>query len=154
MDGGVGVAVWADKVKFALVRSTSAVIGASTELAVDRKEIIEEFVRRKWHPRTVAVWERAKCRCEYCGKNLSDAAADYYHGAHVDHIVPGTGDSIDNLALACIACNRIKRKKRFGNGDVPLPRSELIRLAAASIAETRARDEKAPRCRHGTISIA
>jgi 5-methylcytosine-specific restriction endonuclease McrA len=111
---------------------------------IDREQIIKDFVRRKWNPRTVEVWHRARLKCKYCGKSLTSSPGDYYHAAHVDHITPGDGDSLDNLALACIACNRIKRKKRYGEGveGAPLPRSELIRLAAVSIAAIRERDEK------------
>ena len=53
------------------------------------------------------VEERAHHRCEYC--LLPQAAALHLH--EIDHIVPrqhGGETHEDNLALACIRCNRYK----------------------------------------------
>ena len=53
------------------------------------------------------VAERAKHRCEYC--LLPQAAALHQH--EPDHIVPrqhGGETQEDNLALACLRCNRYK----------------------------------------------
>ncbi len=53
------------------------------------------------------VRERAKQRCEYCRKPDSTTA----FGHQVDHILSlkqgGTSD-LDNLAYACLACNKFK----------------------------------------------
>lgn len=53
------------------------------------------------------VRERAKRRCEYCHKPDSTTA----FGHQVDHILSlkqgGTSD-LDNLAYACLACNKFK----------------------------------------------
>ena len=53
------------------------------------------------------VWARAKRRCEYCHL----PAIAYPLPFHIDHIVArqhgGTSD-INNLALACLHCNRHK----------------------------------------------
>ncbi len=53
------------------------------------------------------VTERAKERCEYCLIHQDDAPFTH----HIDHIVPlkHSGQTAgDNLALACIECNRYK----------------------------------------------
>lgn len=53
------------------------------------------------------VWRRAGERCEYC-----HLPADLYPLVfHVDHIIPrqhGGPTELDNLALACLHCNRHK----------------------------------------------
>jgi len=57
------------------------------------------------------------------------APDEHFLGSSRDHIVPGAGDGLDNLALACRACNFIKRNKHF---DIPgqiLKREELITRA-------------------------
>ena len=53
------------------------------------------------------VWERAAARCEYC--HLSSG----FHPApfQIDHIIArqhGGKTELENLALACIHCNRFK----------------------------------------------
>lgn len=53
------------------------------------------------------VFERAQGRCEYC--RLPQVAAGHKH--EPDHIIPKQHDgetSADNLALACLRCNRHK----------------------------------------------
>lgn len=53
------------------------------------------------------VWERAGNRCEYCHL----PANGYPLPFHVDHIIArqhGGETQIDNLALACLHCNRHK----------------------------------------------
>lgn len=53
------------------------------------------------------VFERAEGRCEYC--LLPQSVATYKH--EPDHIIPRQHDgqtTADNLALACIRCNRYK----------------------------------------------
>ncbi|MDQ2841121.1 MAG: HNH endonuclease [Acidobacteriota bacterium] len=53
------------------------------------------------------VWERAENRCEYCHLQASCYPLTF----HIDHIIPrqheGTAE-LDNLALACLHCNRHK----------------------------------------------
>jgi 5-methylcytosine-specific restriction endonuclease McrA len=95
-----------------------------------------------WDARTLKVWVRAQGRCEYCDADLLGSASVYFHGAHIDHIVPGTGNDLDNLALSCVACNRIKRRKMFvAAGEVPPERKTLIERAQRYIGERRVRDE-------------
>ncbi len=53
------------------------------------------------------VWRRAQNRCEYCRL----PAAVYPLPFHVDHIIArqhGGETALDNLALACLHCNRHK----------------------------------------------
>lgn len=53
------------------------------------------------------VRARANERCEYCGI----AEADTWFGCEVDHIISekhGGQTEPENLALACVACNRAK----------------------------------------------
>lgn len=53
------------------------------------------------------VWQRARNRCEYCHL----PAAFYPLPFHIDHIIPrqhGGPTELDNLALACLHCNRHK----------------------------------------------
>lgn len=53
------------------------------------------------------VFERAEARCEYCLLPQSIAA----HNHEPDHIIPRQHDGethADNLALACVRCNRYK----------------------------------------------
>lgn len=54
-----------------------------------------------------AVRERASYRCEYCLISEQDA----FFGCHIDHVISrkhGGESEEDNLALACVFCNRNK----------------------------------------------
>jgi HNH endonuclease len=95
------------------------------------------------------VWRRAGYKCEYCTRSLIGSSDEYYFGAHIDHVVPDTDDSLLNLALACHACNFIKRDMRFLEvADEGLPasgiemRALIISRAAAYIASIRERNQK------------
>ena len=69
------------------------------------------------------VWARANCRCEYC--HVPDV---YEPGMHVDHIVAvqhGGGTVPENLALACVHCNRHKGPNVAG---IDQSTGELVRL--------------------------
>ena len=48
-----------------------------------------------------AVADRAHHRCEYCLTPEQFSSSEF----EVDHIVPGAGDDLLNLALACRGCN-------------------------------------------------
>lgn len=69
----------------------------------------------KWIERTALVWLRA-------------------NGHHID---PHGGEGLGNFALACIACNRIKRR-RLPAGDT---REARVADAKAHIAAVRANNE-------------
>jgi hypothetical protein len=115
---------------------------------MDEAEIRRRLRVAGWDPVTLEVWRRAGYKCEYCGKNFIESPDDYYFGAHVDHIVPSAGDDSLNLALACRACNFIKRDKRFLVEGETLPASEIegraliLSLATAYIASVRTENEK------------
>jgi 5-methylcytosine-specific restriction endonuclease McrA len=59
----------------------------------------------KW----VAIFERDKGICQYCGVDLLSSFSSYW-SATVDHIISrssGGSDDESNLVLACPACNGI-----------------------------------------------
>jgi hypothetical protein len=62
-----------------------------------------------WSRQTLEVWRKAGFHCEYCGVCLLASSDVYFRGGHLDHIVPDGGDVVENLALACAACNFLKR---------------------------------------------
>ena len=105
---------------------------------MDEEVIVAELVGLGWSRSTLAVWLRAKCRCEYCDCDLLASDGEYLYGSHVDHVVPGQGDDLQNLALACKTCNVIKRAKNFAEGvDGPNRRNEIIGRARADIQAQR-----------------
>lgn len=59
-----------------------------------------------WAETVRRVHERAAFQCEYCqtGQRVTGQAM------HVEHIKPGGGDDLDNLALACATCNLSKAR--------------------------------------------
>ncbi len=70
------------------------------------------------------VWRRARGRCEYCRL----PASVYPLPFHVDHIIArqhGGATVIENLALACLHCNRHKGPNIAGKDSVS---GELVRL--------------------------
>lgn len=105
-------------------------------------EAITELTKREhgWSRTTLDVWRRAGFRCEYCGANLIETSDAYFRGSHLDHIVPGGGDHLENLALACAPCNYIKRgtdpAATSGGGDT-LSREDLIESAKKIITARR-----------------
>lgn len=65
------------------------------------------------NPRYPAVAERAGYRCEYC--HAPEVVFNF--PLEVEHIVPkarGGGEDLDNLALACRACNLFKSDRETG----------------------------------------
>lgn len=70
------------------------------------------------------VWQRAEGRCEYCRL----PASVYPLPFHVDHIIAqqhGGPTSLENLALACLHCNRHKGPNIAGRDPVT---GEIMRL--------------------------
>ena len=70
------------------------------------------------------VRQRAQGRCEYCRLSVSVYPLPF----HVDHIVArqhGGVTAIDNLALACLHCNRHKGPNIAGRDPAT---GELVRL--------------------------
>jgi hypothetical protein len=107
-------------------------------------EARDELIRNHdWAGTTLDVWLRANGHCEYCDLDLLSSSDIYFHGGHLDHIFPGAGEDLDNKALACAACNRMKRrfdaKLDAGAGTT---RADLIRVAAQHIRVLRERDKE------------
>jgi hypothetical protein len=59
-------------------------------------------------PRNVTpVWDFFHDRCAYCGTPLSRDGRE----AHIDHAVPGAGNQLGNLVLACGTCNGDEKRE-------------------------------------------
>jgi 5-methylcytosine-specific restriction endonuclease McrA len=99
--------------------------------------VITELIGLGWSKETLAVWRRARYRCEYCDADLLACVDDYFYGSHVDHIVPGAGNDPENLALACKTCNFIKSDRNFADADRALSRAEIVAKAKYFIAKRR-----------------
>ena len=70
------------------------------------------------------VAERADYLCEYC----LIAEADTFLGCHVDHIISikhGGATAVDNLAYACVICNR---QKGSDLGSIYWETGQLVRF--------------------------
>lgn len=78
-------------------------------------EAVAAFAKKfNWSERNVRVAIRAKCYCEYCGRDLM-SSVDSYFSFTVDHLIPrktgagvtpdGKNEDIDNLVLSCRTCN-------------------------------------------------
>jgi hypothetical protein len=104
------------------------------------KDEIIETLAKDWHYHTIAIWRRARYKCEYCGKSMIANPDDYFFDSHLDHIVPGLGNVLNNYALSCKACNFIKRAIDHRLADQPNTREALIARAAKRIADTRERN--------------
>ena len=118
---------------------------------MDKESIITELLTLGWSRQTLAVWLRADCKCEYCGCDLLASDDQYFYGSHVDHIVPGAGDDLENLALACKTCNFIKRAKKFAEAAEVLDRQTIVGRAQAFILARR--EENQERLRHVKVLI-
>jgi 5-methylcytosine-specific restriction endonuclease McrA len=74
-------------------------------------EIINELVyKHNWSPEQVRLGVRAKCKCEYCGKDMFENI-DNHKLWQRDHIIPKSSnfdncEDFDNLAIACTQCNK------------------------------------------------
>jgi hypothetical protein len=101
-----------------------------------RDEVIAKLAK-DWHYQTIEIWRRARYKCEYCGKSLIANPDDYLFDAHLDHVVPGEGNDLNNYALSCKACNYIKRAFDHRLAVGPNTRDALIARAAGRIADRR-----------------
>jgi hypothetical protein len=104
-----------------------------------RDEVMTELAK-KWHYHTIAIWRRARYKCEYCGKSLIANSDNYLFDAHLDHVVPGAGNDLSNYALACKACNYIKRAFDHSLAEGPNTREDIISRAAERISGIRVRN--------------
>lgn len=57
-----------------------------------------------WSAVRQTVYERANGCCEYCRTCVDNTG----QAMEIEHIIPGTGDALENLCLSCGNCNRSK----------------------------------------------
>ena len=72
--------------------------------------LIEQLIKYNWDITNIKLAIRAKCRCEYCGKNMLESI-DNYKLWQIDHIIPKSSgyencEDFDNKALSCTQCNK------------------------------------------------
>ncbi|MGU9938072.1 HNH endonuclease [Empedobacter brevis] len=82
---------------------------------IETKELLIRIYR--WSSEQIDLALRAKCKCEYCDKDMFESA-DNYKLWEVDHIIPKSSqiegfdyNSFDNLAIACKQCNSSFKSK-------------------------------------------
>ena len=85
------------------------------------------------------IGERAGYKCEYCDKDLLASVDDYAFSWQCDHIIPRAAageDTLENFALSCAVCNRIKSKwnpaKEVGENT---SREELVQAVRQYISK-------------------
>jgi HNH endonuclease len=54
------------------------------------------------------LWEHFEARCAYCDRELSRSGRE----AHCDHAIPGGGNHLGNLILACGRCNGDEKREQ------------------------------------------
>lgn len=74
------------------------------------KARVREAQATKRRACVLAVWERAKWRCEKCGRFLKQSSVWWFEIGHVHEVVPRSrgGDPTDpaNCALLCPLCHK------------------------------------------------
>ena len=83
------------------------------------------------------VFERDKHRCVYCGKYLL-LDFETFQTSQLDHLVPGAGNTLDNLVLSCYVCNNLKSNFVPSLVLGPNNRSAYIQLIRLRVMERRA----------------
>lgn len=96
------------------------------ELRPEPDEIAEAIAKElRWGPLNCDAGVRANFCCEYCKRDML-ASLEAYYSWELDHIVPGGGNDIENIALACRTCNHLKHTY------VPLGDSRTEKIESAS----------------------
>ena len=115
---------------------------------VTEEEVVQQLRNTgKWSPEQARAGVRAEFKCEYCGLDLL-ASVENYKLWQLDHIVPkklieeihGNPENIENLAIACKACN-YDFKWRFDprqTAELNPDRKALIEAAIEHIGERKA----------------
>lgn len=98
----------------------------------------EALLKRIYYDTTLRVWLRAKCRCEYCGRDMRADGDTYQMLSNLDHVTPSRSGTFENLAVSCCSCNDTKRRQDFSDGGRITDRDEIIARARVYIAEKRA----------------
>src|SRR5271166_6932463 len=88
-----------------------------------------EALKLFYYDTTLEVWVRAKCRCEYCGRDMRVDGDTYQMLSTLDHVNPSRSATFDNLALSCWPCNRTKGRKDFTDSGRITDRDEIIARA-------------------------
>jgi hypothetical protein len=80
---------------------------------VERAERLRHRIESElgWGPHNCNGAIRAEFRCEYCGKDLLASLEDFYSW-QIDHVTPGAGEDLDNIALARAVCSHLKHTYR------------------------------------------
>ncbi len=76
-----------------------------------------------------ALRDRDRDICRYCSIEVNWADRKSRAGATYDHVIPGGGDSLDNLVIACRGCNSRKNQRTPEQAGLvlqPPPRSESV----------------------------
>lgn len=76
------------------------------------------------------VWDKCRGRCWYCGTKV---IRPFYH---FDHFYPhsrGGEDTVENLVVACIPCNRAKRNTTVGLWRVRIQRQMGLAMSKAQV---------------------
>lgn len=85
------------------------------------------------------AFQRSNCRCVYCGRDLL-ADFDSFMLAEEDHLVlisKNGKDEIDNIAIACAVCNRLKGNYVPDSQYDPSKRKSYIEACRAYIMNQR-----------------
>lgn len=107
------------------------------------ENLIEELKRFNWSSEQVKLAIRAKCKCEYCGKDMFESI-DSYKLWQVDHIIPRSSgyemcEEFDNKAIACTQCNKDIKGRWNPVGEIgeSKTRDEYIKATKEYIKEKR-----------------
>lgn len=98
-----------------------------------------------WSRVSLEMCTRARFKCEYCGRDYLSSSDTHLYGFETDHVIPrskGGTDDFENLALACIPCNRIKRHTVPNPDLVGQSRAELVAAARSYIERLRKRNDE------------
>jgi 5-methylcytosine-specific restriction endonuclease McrA len=110
--------------------------------------LIEQLKKYNWDETNVRIALRAKCECEYCGKNMLESI-DNYKLWQIDHIIPkSSGDEncedFENKALSCTQCNKDFKGKWYSQTVIKekIDRSKYIDEIKEYIRDKRSKKQK------------
>lgn len=110
--------------------------------------LFEQLKKYNWDETNVKIALRAKCKCEYCGKNMLESI-DTYKLWQIDHIIPRHSgsenfESFDNKALSCTQCNKDFKNKWYPQSQFneKKDRSEYIDEIKVYVNNKRSKKQK------------